>query len=237
MQMTFHIPVPSVVPTIESVLRAQGVPAAVTPSDQVNLLAERAASIYTTLARPAGIAREIPLEQFQHVLVGEGRNSSSTPVENTARRAEKLALFVVTVGADLTQEIQQLFRRQDFPLAAMLDAHASEGAELAAAQLEGRFVESLTAAGHHDTAWRTIRYSPGYCGWHVSGQRRLFEFLQPESIGVTLRESFLMDPLKSISGVLITGEKEIFDFDNTFPFCDDCVTWSCRDRINAILGR
>jgi hypothetical protein len=81
-----------------------------------------------------------------------------------------------------------------------------------------------------------LRYSPGYCGWHVSGQRKLFDYLLPEEIGITLRESFLMQPLKSISGVVIAGRRQIFDFENTFDFCDDCSTWTCRERISAILG-
>ena len=62
-----------------------------------------------------------------------------------------------------------------------------------------------------------LRYSPGYCGWHISGQRRLFAHLRPERIGITLHDSYLMEPLKSVSGVLIAGAKEIHAFADTYP--------------------
>ena len=81
-----------------------------------------------------------------------------------------------------------------------------------------------------------LRYSPGYCGWHVSGQKRLFEFLQPQQIGITLRESFLMQPLKSISGVMIAGPIDIHRFKNDYPFCERCETEGCRERIRALAG-
>jgi hypothetical protein len=70
----------------------------------------------------------------------------------------------------------------------------------------------------------------------MSGQRRLFEFLQPEDIGITLLDSYLMRPLKSISGVMVVGEKGIFVFEDSYPFCSQCSSHSCRDRIRALLG-
>jgi hypothetical protein len=82
-----------------------------------------------------------------------------------------------------------------------------------------------------------MRFSPGYCGWDLTAQRGLFEALQPAEIGITLSESCLMRPLKSISGVFIAGEKGIFVFDDVFSFCGECATHECRDRITALLGR
>ncbi|MFC2086489.1 hypothetical protein ACFLQ9_02090, partial [Bacteroidota bacterium] len=52
----------------------------------------------------------------------------------------------------------------------------------------------------------------------------------PESIGISLNNQFLMIPLKSISGVLIAGKKEIHNFDNDFSFCAQCKTFSCMGR-------
>ena len=46
----------------------------------------------------------------------------------------------------------------------------------------------------------------------MSGQRALFACLQPEAIGVTLNASCLMDPLKSVSGVLAAGPADIHRF-------------------------
>ena len=61
----------------------------------------------------------------------------------------------------------------------------------------------------HTIVYGVLRYSPGYCGWHVSGQINLFNTLTPEKIGITLGESCLMNPLKSVSGVLVAGPPNI----------------------------
>lgn len=226
----------TVVPTLENVLRAQGIPPAVTPNPRTVELAQRSADLYRELARPAGMWRAIPIEVFDEVFSGEGQNALATPVEDTVHQADDLALFAVTVGEQLTAAVADLFAHNDPALASMLDTQASEGAELAAAATESRYVAWLAEQDRYRGGSGALRYSPGYCGWHISGQRRLFDQLRPEEIGITLRDSFLMRPLKSISGVVIAGRKQIFDFDNTFDFCDDCSTWTCRERISAVMG-
>jgi hypothetical protein len=80
-----------------------------------------------------------------------------------------------------------------------------------------------------------MRYSPGYCGWHISGQKMLFQFLRPEEIGISLLESFLMKPLKSVTGVLIAGKKTVHVFKPEFPFCSECKDHSCQQRIKALF--
>jgi hypothetical protein len=79
-----------------------------------------------------------------------------------------------------------------------------------------------------------LRYSPGYCGWDITGQRQLFRALRPEEIGITLRESCLMEPLKSISGVLVAARPEVHRFDNNYPFCRVCTMRTCRSRMAGI---
>jgi hypothetical protein len=83
----------------------------------------------------------------------------------------------------------------------------------------------------------SLRYSPGYCGWHISGQKRLFERLNPAEIGITLNSSFLMQPLKSISGVIVSAERKYHLIKSDYPFCAVCPHRSCRERINLLLNR
>jgi hypothetical protein len=43
-----------------------------------------------------------------------------------------------------------------------------------------------------------------------------------------------MQPLKSVSGVLVAGAGEIHDFDNDYDFCDTCTKHQCRERIASL---
>lgn len=226
----------SVVPTVARALRAQGIPPDVTPNWRTMEVAEKAEEIYRQLARPVGVWASVGRAGFEAIFAGEGHNADATPVEQTVRRADSLALFAVTLGREVPRAISDLFDRQDPALASMLDAYASEGVELAAERLENRYVDSLTTTSGPDPDRGVLRYSPGYCGWHVTGQRKLFQFLNPGDVGISLGKSCLMQPLKSVSGVIISGRREIFDFENTYDFCEECSDWVCRERIAAVMG-
>jgi hypothetical protein len=51
----------------------------------------------------------------------------------------------------------------------------------------------------------TNRYSPGYCQWPVTDQRKLFRLFKGSPCGVILTDSALMNPIKSISGLIGVG--------------------------------
>ncbi len=51
----------------------------------------------------------------------------------------------------------------------------------------------------------TNRFSPGYCGWDVAEQHKLFTFFRDNFCGITLTESALMNPVKSVSGLIGIG--------------------------------
>jgi len=184
-----------------------------------------------------GVAAEISQDEFAFVFEGEGNNEASTPVGEIFSQSEHLSLFAVTLGPETSFEIARLFKENDFALGYMLDSAASVAADQAAALLESRVATSLRDRGWNDDDGAALRYSPGYCGWHISGQKKLFEYLNPERIGLTLRDSYLMDPLKSVSGVVLAGPKEMHEFEPSFPSCSICETISCRDRVKALYAK
>ncbi|MBU0508432.1 hypothetical protein KKH27_06310, partial [bacterium] len=128
------------------------------------------------------------------------------------------------------------FAAKDFALASMLDAAASVAADVAAQRIEDHFGELLLEDGRAGPNTGIVRYSPGYCGWDITGQERLFAYLSQDQIGVSLNESNLMEPLKSVSGVVIAGPKEIHDYPMSYPSCGHCDTRGCRARIRAVLA-
>jgi hypothetical protein len=215
------------------VLELQGIPADVVVSERVSALCDTAFGLFAEFVDPVGVLQEISVGEFAPVYRGEGRNEPDTPVGDIFPQANPLALFAVTLGPRISRRITDLFESNDAAVGCMLDSVASVAADELAGVVEGRYLGSLAEAGRVAPGAEALRYSPGYCGWHVSGQRALFDSLCPEAIGISLRESFLMDPLKSVSGVVLVGPRELHAFDDVYPFCAACETKGCRERTGA----
>jgi len=237
MSEIIEIPATELTPSREDVLTQQGVPSGTEVRKDITDIYVRAIELLQDTASIVGIVSEISVQEFAVVFEGEGRNEADTPVGEIFGQSEHLELFTVTVGKQTSDEIDRLFQTSDVALGCMLDAAASVTADRAAAELERRFGETLADRGWSVESGAALRYSPGYCGWHISGQKKLFEYLRPEQIGVTLRDSYLMEPLKSVSGVVLAGPREMHEFDPSFPSCAACSTYSCRDRISALFAR
>ena len=234
MRRRIDIAAADIIPSTRAILSAQGIPGEVEPDARLCDLAEKAAIRCGQLAEPVGLLAELTTEQFASVYTGEGENEESTPLEQVYRKTDHLSLFAVTIGQDISTEIARLFEAHEYAAASMLDSAASEAAELAAQHVVSFYRAHLQRSGRFPPGSAAMEFSPGYCGWHVSGQRKLFDRLQPGEIGILLSESFLMHPLKSISGVIAVGPKDIFDFDPCYSFCEDCETRSCRERMRAL---
>jgi hypothetical protein len=225
-----------IVPSRQRVLDLVGFPATATPRAAVEELLDKALGLLQQSAEPRGLVASIGCSEFAQVYRGDGLNDPETPLESIFPQAAALALFAVTLGEPLSTRIHGLFDSQDFALGYMLDAAASEGVEQAGELLEQHYLDALRREGHVGSEAVPLRYSPGYCGWHMSGQKAIFAALRPGDVGISLGESFLMQPLKSMSGVMVVGQREIHRFENNFPFCADCRDWSCRVRIQELQG-
>lgn len=235
MRDVVDIAVTEIIPDQNDSLKLQGISSGMTPSSRIIELYQAARELFIKSARPAGLVADITVRDFAGVYEGEGRNEPDTPAAKIQAQAGQLALFAATLGHGVHLRVNELFERGDFALASMLDSVASAGVERAADVVEKHYGRSLDERGAFGPEDALLRYSPGYCGWHVSGQRKLFDYLKPGEIGIALRESFLMEPLKSISGVFICGLRRIHIFDDNYGFCSSCEDRSCRRRIQELI--
>ncbi len=139
-------------------------------------------------------------------------------------RAECVALFVATIGPELERTSQDRMHAGHLLEGAVLDAVGSDAVEQVA-DFVSRCV--LDAAADMDPAWETtLRYSPGYCGMHLTQQRPLFDALDAAAVGVRLSDVCLMQPIKSVSGLIGIGPAgAIEDIGNPCRFCgkSDCL--------------
>ena len=167
--------------------------------------------------------------------------------------SEAYALFVCTSGTEFEAFRQQLNARGDMVKTFIADALGSVIAEKTADCMEATLRQQLatppsnattkigTAAA--DTAvvgtspatvWHhTNRFSPGYCGWHVSEQHKLFSlFPAPEPCGVRLTPSALMMPIKSVSGIIGLGS-HVRRMDYTCGLCDYLQCYKRKLRVKS----
>lgn len=123
-------------------------------------------------------------------------------ISGQLKKMDSVAVFALTIGADFDKWSKRFFENGD-PLAAYIaDLIGSEAAESLADWLEERIAETAEKnnLGHSN------RYSPGYCGWSVSEQHKLFGLLN-DNCGIKLTETALMQPIKSVSGIIALGER------------------------------
>lgn len=229
------VDVKNIKPDRNTVFKNQDIPIDIELPQKVNELYSDAVKIFIESSNPIGIISDITIQKFEEVYFGIGLNEKETPLEQIVRKADYLALFAVTIGNDVSKKIDDLFRTNDFALGSMLDAVASEGTESVADVIQNHFENLLREREYNISSKGVLRYSPGYCGWHMSGQKKIFQYLHPEDIGFKLLDSYLMNPLKSISGVIVVGDKEIHIFKDNFPFCSQCNDHLCRERIRMLF--
>lgn len=143
------------------------------------------------------------------------------------RGSEAYALFICTAGTAFEQYQQQLKDRGDMVCVFIADALGSVIAEKCADQMEVLLQTSIDKLGWH----HTNRFSPGYCGWHVSQQQLLFPLFGGHTCGVTLTDSSLMVPIKSVSGIIGLGEK-VRKLDYTCGLCDFAQCYKRKSKLS-----
>jgi hypothetical protein len=231
-----EIEVDKIIPSIEDILRSQGIPRGSIIKDSIKNLIEESLSLFLSETYPSCLIKEISINNFDEIFAAEGTNEEEAPLKTIYPQADNLVLFALTMGSGVSERIMELFNCNDFALGSMLDTVASLAADKSVDFLETYVQKKLTKKKMTKNSGMVLSYSPGYCGWNISAQKKLFLYLHPEQIGITLNESCLMTPLKSISGVLINGNKNIHNFENSFGFCSSCKAQSCLERKERILN-
>lgn len=225
-----------IIPLIEDVTLQQGIPKYYVVKDNIKELIDKSLSIFHSEAEPSCITSEITQNDFNRIFEGEGNNEDEAPLKMIYPQADHLDLFALTMGAGISQIVTDLFNKNDFALGSMVDTVASLAADNSVKLLENYITEKYAAIKLKNDSFLTLSYSPGYCGWNIGAQKKLFSFLQPQQIRISLNESCLMTPLKSVTGVLVYGNKNIHQFDNSFSFCSNCKAQNCIERNERILN-
>ena len=231
MRKVIEFAVDEVTPVHEEVLEVQGMAGRQNIPARIVSLMESAVEIFKQLAVPKGLMADLKPADFEAVYTGDGSNTPGNPVQLIYPKADALALFAITLGAPLTEKVSGLFAQGGPALGYTLEAVTTAGAERLGHLMSQRFLEHLREEHLERADLTVLHYSPGNCGWHLASQEKIFQHLHPEEIGIGLNSSFHMRPQKSLSGVLIAGAMEIHRFKPDFPFCLQCKTHKCAQRL------
>lgn len=138
------------------------------------------------------------------------------------KKADSAAVFVCTAGKGIGDRARQLMAEGKLLEGYIADVIGSLAVETAMDRIAEKLQQEVEIDGYSISN----RYSPGYCNWDVSDQQTLFSLLPEGFCGITLTESSLMRPMKSVSGVIGIG-RELRHFDYA---CGTCTNTTCIYR-------
>ncbi len=154
------------------------------------------------------IAASRPKHVYKHIDIAEGEREGCVSLAGTVIESRDLSahlsgctegfLFACTLGIG----VDSLVKRHSFTELHMLPVVQAVSAAYTEYCADEAQRELEKYAEHHGLYLRP-RYSPGYGDFQLSCQRFLFDALQiSKNIGVSLTDSFLMVPFKSVTAVI-----------------------------------
>ncbi len=136
------------------------------------------------------------------LLAGKQELNVGKAICSELKGAERVAFYVCTAGKTISEKSSSSLQGNDPVLGYVYDVLGSIITEAAGDRMQSFLKSESEIKGDH----LTNRYSPGYCQWPVSDQQKLFSFFHENICGVSLTDSSLMHPVKSISGVIGIGK-------------------------------
>jgi hypothetical protein len=122
--------------------------------------------------------------------------------------------MVCTVGSELDDVVTSLFK-VDPMVALALDGVGSAAVEMLAIQACNYFEDQAK----YDGLKTSMPLNPGMVGWSVDvGQPQIFSLVDGEEIHVSLTDSWMMVPNKSLSQVLGIGI-DVSSFGSSCEYC------------------
>jgi hypothetical protein len=210
----------------DEVLRFQGYKKGIDiPDAAVLALFDEALALGESLIEPRVVYRAAPVTGQGPDLIEAGGERLTIPeIGRLWGTLEAVGAGICTVGFALEDRVRALWDSRELPLAVMLDSVGSAAAESLAEYANDLLCQAAISAGTKVTN----RISPGYAGWDAAEQAGLFHLCPGNPIGVTLNDSCVMSPGKSISFLVGVGPEARVD--HYFTQCRRCWMPDCAYR-------
>jgi len=197
--------------------------------DLTNQLTEKCREIMA----PQGayvVLEALPGSNLEEISVPGSSFHTGKTIVKMLKGSGQYIFFISTAGPGPENLARTLIEEGQYLEAYIVDLIASSLAEATAQYVH----DHLKELGDRSGFKITNRYSPGYCGWKVNEQQKLFSLFPEGSCGIKLSETSLMSPIKSVSGVAGTGAEVNFR-DYTCELCSMIDCTFRRTRASARL--
>jgi hypothetical protein len=154
----------------------------------------------------------------------DGKTIADKTLADSLDCASAVAVAVCTVGPEIDKIIDDNFNGGDYLQGMIADVAGNRAVE----DVAHRCSRLICAEARKMNLSTSRQISPGYGTWDTSGQRPVFELLDPSPIGVTLNDYCMMEPKKSVSFVvpLVEGDQPM----DERPPCHGCDFKNCSYR-------
>lgn len=139
-------------------------------------------------------------------------------------QASQVVFLTATIGEMVEEAASSAFARGEYALGMLIDAAATAAVEQTADELEKLLKNKYQAQGFR----MTFRFSPGYGDWDLNEQGRVAVLAKAASIGVTLTDSLMLMPRKSITAVI--GLCPDINEETPSKGCNKCSKLDCSMR-------
>lgn len=211
-------------PPVSEVLRHLGYPAGASPGAGIAARIEAVGAEAASALRPSGAYAIHPVSRQTARQIAVAGVTLRGDVARFLGSVDRLAVVVATAGPAVSALSQRYAAEGDTLSAWIADATGSWGAEAAADAVTERATADIGAG---EAA--TLRYSPGYCGMSIREQQALFGLVDAAAAGIELLPSMLMQPLKSVSGIVGIGSADALAAQPVSP-CEVCGRVGCHMR-------
>ncbi len=135
----------------------------------------------------------------------------------TFKSAQKIAIGICTIGPELQDMADQHFNNGAYLEWLVLDAIGTVAVENLVALVGDDIKRKASSEGLRISK----RFSPGCANWQLDGQKLIFSHFSNETVGVTINESYMMNPRKSVS-FAYTLHRDGMDKAHSGDTCEQC---------------
>lgn len=167
--------------------------------------------------------REFPISFRDGILDLTFTQTASADLKKNLKDCQSIVLFAATIGIYIDRMIIK-YSGISPSKSLMLQAIGAERIE----SLCDMFNRDVTLAAQKDGKYTMPRFSPGYGDLDISIQSEIFKVLDcPRKIGLSLNESLLMSPSKSVTAIIGISDTCT---NASISKCAACKKYDCNFR-------